>query len=118
MIKKLSRKSIALLLSVSVFLLAFACPVLAASIDKSDRYRGYSDNMSLSQLEAATNTIKDANGNYTIPVSETSTQITVLVPGYGSNSSVWSNNYETVLESGETQEKRLSLRYVQETIEC
>lgn len=111
MIKNLSRKSCALLLLVTLLLLTLAVPVLAAPPDTSDRYRGYSYGISDKQLEEATNTSKDADGNYTIPVCDTATQITVLVSGYGSNSSVWSNNYETLLEGGVTQEKRLSLAY-------
>lgn len=60
---------------------------------ENNEFVGYSEQMERTDLEEATNTTKLASGEFSNPISDNSPQITILIPGYNSNASSWSNNY-------------------------
>lgn len=78
---------------------------IAATTETSVDFTGYSNGMTASALEDATNAEKNADGTYTNPVSNNQPQITFLIPGFGSQASTWSNNYQIEIteKNGEKQ---------------
>ena len=69
-----------------------ATSVFAAEESVDNTFVGCSGS---ANIETAKNTDKNADGIYTNHVSTGAPQITVLIPGFGSQASSWSNNYRS-----------------------
>ena len=103
-----------LLLLVIVF--GFSNIVIFAAENGSDDFVGYSSLLSRDELQEETTTTYFTNINYeendfdytntNIQVDDSEPLLTVLVHGYGSNASVWSNNFEFFSEEDLRLEKK------------
>lgn len=96
--RKVIKKS--LITSITVILMlalsfTVSIPVFASEVSAtpSNSFSGGFDENGDKNLEDETNSLKNEDGTYTTPVSTSAPQITFLIPGYGSEASVWSNNY-------------------------
>ena len=111
---KVFRKSILILLVISLLLPILSVFMISASAATSDEdyYEGFPLEVDYDKyanydeaLEGETNSEKGAGGAYTIPVSVNSPQITVLIHGFAGKAADWSNdislNNDTALNNKE-----------------
>lgn len=73
-------------------------PIFASEDEGKNKFLGYSENLSQGALKEATNTSRNSDGTYTVPISTNAPQITFLIPGCGSQARTWSNNYQVGME--------------------
>lgn len=93
---KVFRKSILILLVISLLLPIMSLFMISASASTTNEYYvGYSQGISLENLHNLTNSSKNSDGTYTNTVSTNSPQITVLIHGLGGAASDWSNDFST-----------------------
>ena len=100
--KKSVFKKIFTVVAMSAFVISFlsiwVIRIFASETTSATNFIGYPISGGEDFLENATNTSKNTDGSYTNPVSTSAPQITVLIPGFDSEASTWSNNYRTGVE--------------------